>query len=273
MIKICSVLTVYYPDVQRLNKVIKQISIQCNIIIVFNSPYSEGIIHPKDTKIIINDKNFGVAKALNQGCIFAMKEGYDYAFILDQDSIPSFNAIDILSSLVSESEKPLIGINVIEEFLNKKSILNTASPFITKVPCVISSGSLVKLSILNELGYFREDFFIDRVDTEYCLRLKKNNYSIYKMNSAYIEHKYGEQSKFNSRRNYPPIRIYYQFRNQIWLYKLYKKYDSGTRVRTIARMLVYQLINEKVTLSIIIGIIKGITYGLFFKPNPLNHIN
>jgi hypothetical protein len=41
--------------------------------------------------------------------------GFDYAFVLDQDSIPFKNAISHLHSLIHQEEMALIGIDVIDD--------------------------------------------------------------------------------------------------------------------------------------------------------------
>jgi rhamnosyltransferase len=48
---------------------------------------------------------------------------------------------------------------------------------------VITSGSLLSLAAYTAIGPFREDFFIDHVDTEYCLRARLKHYRVIKTRS------------------------------------------------------------------------------------------
>lgn len=43
---------------------------------------------------------------------------------------------------------------------------------------MISSGSLIKSNIFDQTGFFKEDFLIDHVDTEWYLRAKVKGFKI-----------------------------------------------------------------------------------------------
>ena len=83
--------------------------------------------------------------------------------------------------------------------------------------------------ILNNAGGYRENFFIDYVDHEICLRLNKLGYKIYKCNKCVLKHYLGkiEEKKFLTRKvyttNHSPIRLYYRTRNRFYVNKIYKK--------------------------------------------------
>jgi len=280
---ICSVITVYYPDVDRLNEVIQSIEVQSKLIIIFNSPVSEEIKIPSAAKVIVNDKNLGIAKALNQACFLAKESDFDYVFILDQDSIPASNAIKVLSSIVQKEDRALLGLEVKEDFKNEQISTPLENKSIIETDFVISSGSLINLQVLSNLGYFREDFFIDCVDHEYCLRLKENGLTIYKTTLTFINHQLGKPTQienpisvryfissilfrdYKKRMNYPPSRIYYQFRNEIWMKKIYGR-DLYRNPSVLLKMFTRQLLLEKVDKDKVIAMFKGIRDGILIDP-------
>lgn len=96
---------------------------------------------------------------------------------------------------------------------------------ITFVDCVISSGSLVRREAVEAVGMPRVDFFMDFVDYEYCLRLRRNGFRIAVVRDSILDHEIGEQTSFNilGRKKFwadhAPWREYYMARNEtftIW---------------------------------------------------------
>ena len=57
---------------------------------------------------------------------------------------------------------------------------------------VMTSGNLVNLDIYQKIGGYNEDYFIDGIDIEYCLRIKKYNYRIVRLNNIEIIHDLGD---------------------------------------------------------------------------------
>jgi len=56
------------------------------------------------------------------------------------------------------------------------------------------SGSLLSLMAFKEIGPFREEFFIDSIDADYCLRLRKKGYKIIVACQAQMKHSVGERA-------------------------------------------------------------------------------
>jgi rhamnosyltransferase len=92
---------------------------------------------------------------------------------------------------------------------------------------VITSGSLFNLEAYKDIGPFRDDFFIDYVDTEYCLRARRCEYRILVACEARLEHRQGERQKRALAGSdhyptfHPPVRWYYSSRNRIAMLHLY----------------------------------------------------
>jgi rhamnosyltransferase len=95
------------------------------------------------------------------------------------------------------------------------------------VDSVISSGTLVRREAVEKAGVPREDLFMDFVDHEYCLRLRRAGYQIAIISASQLEHEIGsmQQNTFlgihHAWSRHAPWREYYMARNEvftIWKY-------------------------------------------------------
>lgn len=96
---------------------------------------------------------------------------------------------------------------------------------LTFVDSVISSGSLIRKEAVEAVGLPRVDFFMDFVDYEYCLRVRRSGFRIAVVRDSILDHEIGEQTTFNilGRKKFwadhAPWREYYMVRNEtftIW---------------------------------------------------------
>lgn len=134
----------------------------------------------------MNNSNLGIATALNQGVNAALEMGYTWALLFDQDSEPNDGIIDILSScycsFTDKDDLALIGSNYIAIDKPKRLVIPRNemedSCIWTEVQNVITSGTLLRLDIHRLIGKFRDEFFIDNVDIEYCLRVRKKGFRV-----------------------------------------------------------------------------------------------
>ena len=193
--------------------------------------------------VIFNEKNLGVATALNQGFRWAIEQGFEQIFAFDQDSYPTTGMVTTLQKKFTEYADnnrlavvaPVVGdrqINVHARFLRPKKGLfferaACTEKTLTNISFSITSGSLYNLEAYQELGPFQDDFFIDYVDIEYCLRANQHGYKIIAVCDAYLEHRLGEREKRElfGRDHFPtfhsPLRWYYISRNRIPMLKKY----------------------------------------------------
>jgi rhamnosyltransferase len=92
---------------------------------------------------------------------------------------------------------------------------------------VLSSGSLYDLNTFDVVGRFREDFFIDYVDSEYCIRLLDMGFKIRVACEARLGHSLGKRRvvQVGLLKFFPtfhsPIRWYYISRNRIPMLRMY----------------------------------------------------
>lgn len=237
--------------------------------------------------LLLNPDNLGIATALNQGFRLAIQMGCEYVITFDQDSIPAqgmTEAILNIYNIRSNRDKIAIIASVVENpdagimarYLRPKYHFFFERKYCTgqtleNVSIVITSGSMHSLKIYEQVGPFRDDFFIDYVDTEYCLRVKRQGFNIIVACNAHILHKLGDQKKFElgpievRPTFHSSIRWYYISRNRIpvileyglhfphWLL-----YELVINVFGLFRMLIFEDHKWEKILSVILGSLDGL---------------
>jgi len=270
MVRIAAVVILYNPDeniLENINSFANQVE---KVFVVDNSDFSnEALLNKTDyfinVEYVFNNSNIGVAAALNVGAQKAIDQGFDYLLTMDQDSKAEEAMVFKLLELMQSSER--IGIVSAEHF--DKDIQYQLKPenlFVKNVLFTITSGNLLSLNAYKIVGKFLDELFIDHVDHEYCLRLKKNNYKIIKTNRSIIYHKLGNSNRRKLFRwtfypsHHPPLRLYYRTRNRLFVDKLYRKSfpeyvkrDKRNFIRELFEIIVF----EKKILAKISMIIKG----------------
>jgi len=181
--QICCIIIAYNPD-QVIYELINIIKNQVNKIILVDNR-SDMIIRNKlisisyqlDIYLIKNNENFGIAKALNQGLEAAKSMGFEWALIFDQDSKPLNNIVATISEVYriypNKDKIGAIGVNYFNNDV-KSYFTGFSDKKYKEKDYLITSGCLLSIDAFNQIGGFREDFFIDNVDLEYSLRLRKN---------------------------------------------------------------------------------------------------
>lgn len=234
--KIEGVVVLYHPD----NSVIDNIKTYINelgcLYVIDNSEITDGSIIeqlrllPK-VKYINNNGNKGIANALNVGANLATEAGAAWLLTMDQDSRfepgeflklieYTTNCNDKTTGLVSPFHKTKISVEPQTET--------------DEVLTAMTSGNLISLHAWKAIGGFDEDYFIDAVDWDYCMRLNSNNFKVIRLNTVHLNHNLGNVTRHTafSRKdvmvlNYNSIRRYYITRNKLMIVARYRKLYPG----------------------------------------------
>lgn len=190
-------------------------------------------------KVIYNLENFGLAKAQNIGLEYIKKYKYDWILLLDNDTKLSLNyTINMLREYEALDNKEHVGMlvpNVKELQIEKENKFiiykngvikrkKMKEKILSDILVAIASGSLIKVEVLNKIGFMKEDFFIDFIDIEFSLRMNSLEYKIIGIKNAEIYHNLGNRTrKLVYLNNHSPIRRYYLYRNRIKVWKEYFK--------------------------------------------------
>lgn len=251
----------------------------------------QGKVWGSKLKTLINNRNAGVATALNQGFILAIRLGYEYLITLDQDSIPVTGMrnelIKALQGHPNREKLAVLAPDIIEEALGKPSryIHPRGFLFFERETChgeilrnlsfVITSGSMFNLKLYEKIGPFRDDFFVDAIDTEYCLRAMTMGYEISVACHANLKHHLGNRQsrqflgKTQSPTFHPPYRWYYINRNRIrmiflysWRFPHWFFHEIAISITSLLRMLLFENQRKTKVLAILMGIWDGLTNQL-----------
>lgn len=232
--KIAAVVILYHPPKDAISN-IKTYYDYIEKIFVFDNSEVKSLIKDDlselpNVEFYQDLENEGIAKRLNEGCNLAIKEHFDWILTMDQDSSFSDDAVITYFNCfkqVKEKEKIAMFGPKYERYNN-----TSRNCIAKKVDKLITSGSLLNLSLFNEIGKFDEALFIDSVDYDYCFRAIIAGYSIIQFQNIYLLHSVGRIVCKSSLKTFfiikkkkeihSPLRLYYMYRNLLYLNKKYK---------------------------------------------------
>jgi len=275
---ICAII-VTYNGKETISSTIEYLKKNVNHIVIIDNNSTDGTkdfietIKSTTLEVINLNKNYGIAYALNIGVEYANLNEFNWILTMDQDSVLSEDMIDEM-------------IKVYKKIPNKDKVaclsprrLNGENSSYQKKNCieyyeknaVITSGNLVKTSVINEMEGYEEKLFIDSVDFDFCLRLKESRYKILICNNATMTHFVGETKEvklLNKNINihvHSSIRKYYMSRNYIYIMKNYfiKQPWFCLKMSLFSFILIFQvIIYEKNVFNNLKIILKGIVDGM-----------
>ncbi len=235
---LCAAVVTYRPDVSVLGRLLAVLATQVDhILLVANdgAPWSCPI--PENATIARQSKNLGLGAAYNLAAEWALQRGATHLLLLDQDSVPAPGMIPALLEAFKQPDPvaaagPLwrdsrTGEDGFFVRLTRWGVrkYRPAADEIAPVDFLISSGSLISLDALANMGPFDEALFIEHVDTDWALRARAKGYRLYGVASARLDHGFGEATMtagvLGLRRQfflYPPARNYFLVRNSIALW-------------------------------------------------------
>lgn len=220
-------------------------------------------------RFIALESNQGTAGAAYRARGLVLDEGYDYLWLWDQDSqappdclhhlLESFSANDSDSrTLGMVGPKPVdpAGVDAFFVFYNDpydiSRMYHRSYPVSwiergeVRTNFLISSGTLIRRDVLESVDGPDPSLFIDTIDFAWCSQVVEAGYRILLNCDTSFLHRVGQPRPrtFFSRtifgRNYPPLRYYYQARNDLltaargsrgaWLRMLWTGFIRGGRI-------------------------------------------
>ncbi len=246
----------------------------------------------KGIGILWNFNRGGVAGAYNKGLACLLERECQLLFIFDQDSqVPDDYFVRMLEAcLTLGSPHFLIGPKVFDMNIRRYLPAHIIHGWGVRpipisdekrglLPCasIITSGSVMSAETYRSLGPFREDYFIDHVDTEYSFRAMCKGVPLFINTSLVLKHEIGKRIAHKllfcklTQWNTSPLRLYYSARNCIHISRSY-----GTRfpililinILTLQQSISVTLYEEdklKKLVAMVSGIIDGLRgrYGSF----------
>lgn len=257
--------------------------------------HSWVIERPENRKLVSLGENRGIAAAQNRGMELARSLDFRFVLLLDHDSIPEKGLLNQLVEVAVEklnrNEKlAAVGARLIDPRSQKElgfaSMVNgvwrtqRCKKDDRLIPCEFlnSSGTLIYLSAWEEIGPFDENFFIDHVETDWCMRVKAKGLRVFGSCQGVLQHHLGDAIvKFwcfgwRTMPRRSPRRHFTIVRNSLWLYR--RSYvPLAWKINNFAKLmftLVYFSLFDKERSSQFYFILRGFFEGIFNYPGPVN---
>jgi rhamnosyltransferase len=243
----------------------------------------------KEIPILRLNKNYGLGFAYNKAIEYATRCEKQWLILLDQDSECQAKCVDILIQYVHVLKQngyfvgaicPSVYSRKYPGCLHKPYNWNgryflpapydsNETNFIRQIDSPISSGTLYSVDALQNIGGFREDYFIDFVDHECHLRMKKFNWSLWWAQDAHLSHELGSIQKMTDNGlwiEHEPWRYYYMARNMYATYVQHGGYAALWPYFSIVFNHISSLRKYSQTSnSCLWNIMKGISHGILGK--------
>ncbi|MTJ46683.1 glycosyltransferase [Dolichospermum sp. UHCC 0259] len=257
-----------YQDQESANRCIQAIesqSIQVTDIYIVDNSHKPLLLNNNSQLLLIHHypNNIGIAAGLVKALKWAIDQKYDFLWTFDQDSIPTKNCLEILLKTyyqLSQKDNYKIGIiaptasdiktnNIIEGTVFFKdhfvAIKHNNSVDFYECDSPITSGSLISLTAAQTISPPCAELFIDGIDLDYGLRLRKKGFHNLIVTKAIMHHNFGIpiHVKFinNSHyiQQYSALRYYYICRNHTYLENRFSQglYHFTSLIRRIKYML------------------------------------
>lgn len=225
--KLAGVVVLYNPDQKVINNINSYIDELDALYLVDNSSADNSTLFMYEkVEYIPLQKNTGIAHALNVGAKKAIDHNFHYLLTMDQDSMFEKDALKNMKSIIdADDEKDQVGIY---SPFHKTAISEPVPEELFTSPLVVmTSGNIINLDIYKCVEGFKEWMFIDCVDFEYGLNVRKHGYTIKQINTVFLDHELGDYEikyVFNKKifcDNHSALRRYYIVRNSFYLYDMY----------------------------------------------------
>ena len=214
-----------------------------DIIVVDNASTDDSVeciqrFYADKVKLFVNKENLGGSGGFNTGIRYAVEQGYDYVWCLDNDVLVDEQAIGELyafmeqhpevgmtGSKVYHMEAPdyvqQFGIDVIwDEYCCEAKYHNRLEdgtmPGVVYSDAVAACSVLVRTSLIREIGPLPEENFLYWDDTEWGIRCNRAGYKVASLGSSKVLHCMG--AKKESVNTFP---LYYSWRNWIRFFMKY----------------------------------------------------
>jgi len=176
----------------------------------------ETLAREEGVTVVRLGQNRGVGHALNLGVARAKEMGFSWLLTMDQDSVVDDHLIRAYVAAVAEDPKRVC----LAPRIAGRPGHEDASGH--DVAYAITSGNIVRVDLFDRIGLYDEGFFVDCIDFDFCLRVRKTGAAVYLASNAMIRHQLGDAvdapaivRRFYARHS--PVRRYYMYRNFLYL--------------------------------------------------------
>lgn len=208
-----------------LEKNVRSLISQVDLVCIIDNNSKEGrevlskIEKEEGCVVVYHENNEGVSKRLNEGVSIALQRNYKLMLSMDQDTVLSYDCVKNMTSVInSDPHIVSVGPHRVKRHMNKEYYYKDY---------LITSGNLVKVDSIVSSGGYWTDLFVDLVDIDISLALRKNGNKLVIANRAQMEHEVGnkEERIILGRKvayySHSVKRYYFIFRNFVLIEKTY----------------------------------------------------
>ncbi len=234
-------------------------------------------------ELLPQGRNLGIGAALNVGVRAALVAGAEYVLTLDDDTEVFPGTVAELIRCFMDHEADHVGIVwaywIDEINFSQASGREKGAP--RSVERIPSSGCLIRREAFESVGMFREDYFLDYTDYEYCARIIGAGWQVLTCPAATVFHRSGDKvyRKFFGRTvmvsNYPAERLFLICRNGFVLYlwerrsgRYFREHCRSMAV-TLVKSILYEREKSRKARAIIHASVAGLL-GHLGPPSPKN---
>jgi len=243
---VCAIVVAWQSELPLLDTVIQSVRSQVGGVVVVDHgsqcvAFASWMDHMQAQGVVClrHLDNPGLAAGFNRGIEYARTHGFGFVMLLDQDSVIADEMVPTLlegyHALSAHARVAVVGPQFIDRRTGLKApFVRFGFPFNRKIKggpgqrigCdfLISSGSLIPIPVLDQVGMMDETLFIDNIDMDWCMRASAQGYTLYGICDATMQHAIGQ--RILPSRWHPggiaihsPTRQYYFTRNRVLLYR------------------------------------------------------
>lgn len=215
------------PNIQSYNAFV-DVVIAVDNSVTKNDEVVKSLQGIKNLVYLPNEKNLGIAAALNIAAKHSYEQGFTWLLTMDQDSSFDSEEFKLYKKQVLEFIKNESKIGLICPSEVKKS----EGLQITEPAFRITSGTWINLHVWQQVHGFDEQLFIDEVDKDFSCKVFLADFRLIGFDNVLMKHKLGTKKNtgflklffVKERTLHSPFRLYYMVRNYLVVRKRYGKY-------------------------------------------------
>lgn len=244
--EVWAIVVLYRPEIAAVRDQFAAVSSQVAGVIYYdngggNEVLSQlGLLSQPGVRCLGDGQNCGIAEALNRGLELASSFRASFALLLDQDSVPSAEMVERLvtsyrRAAASGVKVAAVGPSIFDMLHGRLEGFGQAVSLskrrfrpgsgmeneLVHLHYLITSGTMIHLAALAEIGLMEASLFIDSVDFEWSFRARSKGYSLLGSYATCLLHRRGERLH----RAWPGVsirlhsaqRLYYIYRNHFRL--------------------------------------------------------
>lgn len=281
-------IVLFNPKLDRLKKNLDAITPQVKVVYCYNNGLADENEIVSLLKLYTNvimmgvGKNDGISGALNSILNRAIQDNIQWLLTLDQDSVVCCDMVEKLGELTTIEDVGIICPLLKDVRRKNEQVISTVEDY-EDIDSCFTSGSFMNVEKTRIIGGYDDYLFIDYVDHDICIRMKKEGYRIIRNNCVVLDHELGDLTpsrlekvylklgeivkndaikKLSYKRAINPIRVYYSTRNAVYMKKKYSNYiPQRIWERKLVKDIISYILRGKKKINIIKAVYRGIRDG------------